>query len=364
MPSKCNQLPTAPPPSPEHDGLFVALARAISEGILLIENERVIYATPNSAQRLGYTVHALHGQALSTLLAESDYPLLQRQLREPPENTCRPVLRRFRHNDGSCFYMGISLTELSQQGHVYKLLVLHPSNDEDCMRNTLTESNRQLQAITRKLLSLQEDERRAISRDLHDDIGQSITAIKLSAHAALDEQPSDACRDDLQEIINLSNSTLSRLRDLSTLLRPPQLDALGLEAALRAQASMLFRSATARLQLEIQPLSKRPCNEVEQACFRIAQESLTNTLRHACAGEVTLILRHENPQQLYLEVSDDGNGFELTSATGLGHIVMRERAQSAGGSLSIDSAPGAGTRVMLHLPYQISDSSCSSANEC
>lgn len=224
-------------------------------------------------------------------------------------------------------------------------------SEPERMRDALAESNAELQAMAKRLFSLQEDERRAISRDLHDDIGQAITAMKLSAHAALDEADPVARREDLQEIVSLADSTVTKLRNLSMLLRPPQLDALGLEAALRWQASMLFRASQVRLELDIQALDERPGNEIEQACFRIAQESLTNALRHACAGEVRMSLHSIDGDGFRLEVSDDGDGFEPEGPRGLGLIVMRERAQTVGGALAIESAPGAGTRVTLRLPY-------------
>jgi len=100
-------------------------------------------------------------------------------------------------------------------------------------------------------------------------------------------------------------------------------------------------------------LPRRPANEVEQACFRIAQESLTNVLRHAHAGQVQLHLHHVEDHGLLLQVSDDGDGFEPEGPRGLGLIVMRERAQSAGGHLDIRSAPGAGTTITLQLPYDL-----------
>lgn len=231
-----------------------------------------------------------------------------------------------------------------------RLVVANDLSEPERMRGALAESNAELQAMARRLFSLQEDERRAISRDLHDDIGQAITAMKLSACAAADESDEARRREDLMSVVELADSTVNKLRNLSMLLRPPQLDALGLEAALRWQATMLFRSSQVRLELDIAPLPHRPGNEVEQACFRIAQESLTNAMRHACAGEVTLTLRPQG-DQLALQVADDGDGFDPDGPRGLGLIVMRERAQTAGGTLRIDSSPGAGTRVSLLLPY-------------
>jgi len=219
-------------------------------------------------------------------------------------------------------------------------------------RKALETGNRELQAMAGRLFSVQEDERRAISRDLHDDIGQAVTAIKLAAHAAMDEDDRQRRREDLGQIVELVDSTVIRLRNLSMLLRPPQLDALGLEAALRWHAGQLFRSSPVELQMAVEDLPQRPDNEVEQACFRIAQESLTNALRHALASQVQLCLDDDGAGRLRLRVVDDGEGFDPAGPRGLGLVVMRERAQSVGGWLRIDTAPGEGTQVELHLPYR------------
>lgn len=223
----------------------------------------------------------------------------------------------------------------------------------EASRKALETGNRELQAMAGRLFSIQEEERRAISRDLHDDIGQAVTAIKLAAHAAMDEDDAQRRGEDLEQIVELVDSTVIRLRNLSMLLRPPQLDALGLEAALRWHAGQLFRSSPVELQMAVDNLPQRPDNEVEQACFRIAQESLTNVLRHAMASQVQLQLDDQGGG-LRLQVVDDGDGFDPDGPRGLGLVVMRERAQSVGGHLRIDTAPGAGTRVELHLPYCMS----------
>ena len=143
---------------------------------------------------------------------------------------------------------------------------------------------------------------------------------------------------------------MAKLRDISTLLRPPQLDALGLEAALSWQARVLFRSSPVELLAEIEPLPHRPDNSIEQACFRIAQESLTNVLRHARASQVQLQLRDVGQRGLHLQIRDDGEGFDPDGPRGLGLIVMRERAQSVGGHVRIESAHGEGTLIDVHLP--------------
>jgi len=231
------------------------------------------------------------------------------------------------------------------------LVILREHTGE--LRAQVESSHRELQALTRRLLSVQEDERRSLARELHDDIGQAITAIKLSAHAALDEDDPERRHEDLSGIIAAADATIHKLRNLATLLRPPQLDALGLEAALRGHATGIFRKAPGgiTLDLDIQPLPQRPAPEVEQACFRIAQEGLTNALRHANADRIALTLSDHDGQHLRLLVADNGDGFDPSAGHGLGLVIMRERAQSVGGTLDIDTAPGGGTRIRLLLPY-------------
>jgi len=140
-----------------------------------------------------------------------------------------------------------------------------------------------------------------------------------------------------------------KLRNLSMLLRPPQLDALGLEAALRWQSQALFRSSATELVLELSPLPQRPDPAVELACFRIAQEALTNVLRHAGARRATVALAAHG-ETLVLSVEDDGRGFDPDRTYGLGLVTMRERAQQLGGSFRIDTDPGVGTRLHARLP--------------
>ncbi|HEY5805113.1 MAG TPA: cache domain-containing protein [Lysobacter sp.] len=212
----------------------------------------------------------------------------------------------------------------------------------------------ELQAVTRRLLTVQEDERRTLSRELHDDIGQAITAIKLGAMAVqTDDDP--ARRDEiLSEIIATTDQTVAKLRNLSLLLRPPQLDTLGLETALRWQADKLFRSGQPTLDLALASLPSRPDPEVELACFRIAQEALTNVLRHAGATHVTLTLAVDAVEgMLRLSIADDGGGFANGSTHGLGLVTMRERAQQVGGTLEIESSEGHGSCIRATLPMHL-----------
>lgn len=219
--------------------------------------------------------------------------------------------------------------------------------DARCRR--LEAENRELRAMAARLFSLQEAERALVARSLHDQAGQSLTAIRMAAGAALAEADADRRREDVEDILAQADAALAEARRLCTLLRPPQLDALGLGAALRGHAEPLFASDDAVLELRIAQLPGRPDAELEQACFRIAEEALGNARSHAAAATVQLAL-DGGDGWLRLEVQDDGRGFDPATTAGTGLTVMRERARAVGGSLRVHSVPGEGVRIVAHLP--------------
>jgi signal transduction histidine kinase len=229
-----------------------------------------------------------------------------------------------------------------------------PAADADPSAELAAHVERQrteLETLARRLMTVQEDERASLSRELHDDVGQAITAIKLCA-SSLTHEPDPprhaVVHETATEIATIADQTVAKLRDLSLLLRPPQLDALGLDAALRWQAGALFRGDHPKLELDIPPLECRPPRDVELACFRIAQEAMTNVLRHARAGQVLLRLECDDVE-LRLCIEDDGCGIATDHRAGLGLITMRERARQLGGTLNLDSRPGR-TRIDVALP--------------
>jgi two-component system sensor histidine kinase UhpB len=213
-----------------------------------------------------------------------------------------------------------------------------------------------LQGLSRRLLEVQESERKSLARELHDDIGQSLTALKLNLEALQRGRNGAALESRVQEALETTQHTLARVRQISLSLRPPQLDDLGLAAALR---SHLDRQATLggfTPHPEIQDFPVRLPPEVETACFRVAQEAVNNIVRHARARNVWLQLVVDG-ERLVLGVRDDGAGFDVEAAqrraalgASLGVVSMAERAALAGGTLHIDSAPGQGTGVRAAFP--------------
>jgi signal transduction histidine kinase len=205
----------------------------------------------------------------------------------------------------------------------------------------------QLAALSRRLIEAQEAERRSIARELHDDFGQVLTALRLNL------QKNGA---DPRESIELVDQAIGRMRDLALDLRPAILDDLGLAPALRWYGAREAQRAGLDFRLSIAELDERLPPPVEITCFRLVQEALTNVVRHAQARSVTVTLTTV-PDEVRLDVSDDGQGFELAEAhrraaagKSQGLIGMQERVSLAGGELAIDAAPGRGTTIRARFP--------------
>ena len=221
----------------------------------------------------------------------------------------------------------------------------------------LADYSHQLQALSRRLVEVQETERRNIARELHDKIGQALTVIQLNLQALL-QAPRKNDRPRLLESLEEVERVLGLARDLALNLRPSMLDDLGLETALYSLVKRQASLAGLRVQFHSDPLHRRLNLVTETECFRVAQEALTNITRHARAKCVTVELRKE-AGRLNLWIRDDGMGFDVPSVrekalhgASLGLLNMEERAALAGGGLKVKSVPGGGTEVHAWFPLK------------
>ncbi|MGH2895440.1 MAG: HAMP domain-containing sensor histidine kinase [Solirubrobacteraceae bacterium] len=197
-----------------------------------------------------------------------------------------------------------------------------------------------------RALGAQEAERLRIARELHDEIGQSLTAVALRAeHAAGLGGPE---RRDLAELAEVVQHSLQDVRRISRELRPEALDELGLVNALIALCSRIAEQSGLQIHRRLEGPLPQLSPEVELAIYRIAQEALTNTMRHSKATEVTMSLTQEKGA-LVLTVTDTGQGLPEHMREGGGLTGMRERALLIGAALSFESVPGAGVEVRLRL---------------
>ena len=221
----------------------------------------------------------------------------------------------------------------------------------------LRETAARLQVLSRRLVEVQEEERRHLARELHDEIGQALTAIGIGLQAAKKARV-DAVASYLDDCIGLVDGAIRQVRHLSLDLRPPMLDDLGLVATLRWYVDRQAQRAGYRARFISDAAEIRLDPAIATAAFRVAQEALTNVARHAKARRVRVSVRRRDGS-LRLVVRDDGVGFDTGAAlrhgargSGLGLLGMRERAALLGGRIDVRSLPGRGTRVLLTIPLR------------
>jgi len=205
-----------------------------------------------------------------------------------------------------------------------------------------------LQELSAKLLRAQEDERRALSRELHDETGQSFSAILMETENLLDLEPAPEVRVHLESIRSVAEKGMNEIRNMALLLRPSMLDDFGLVPALDWQARQTAKRTGMRVQFASEVNDELP-EEHKTCIYRVVQEALNNCARHAQATTVQVAVRAQSGKIL-LRVQDDGSGFDAGRARGLGLLGMEERVRHLGGTFEIDSHPGRGTRLEIALP--------------
>jgi signal transduction histidine kinase len=209
-----------------------------------------------------------------------------------------------------------------------------------------------LQRLSAKLVTAQEDERRMIARELHDEVGQALAAIRVELATAQTGADAVTVAGRIREVQRIAEGALGAVRDLSHLLHPAVLDDLGLAAAIDAMARTFERRHGIVVDVSLDNALPRLPPGLEITIYRIAQEALTNVADHASARRCRLELAMAGGS-LWLLVEDDGVGFEADAEIGrgaIGLVAIRERALQYGGAFRLDTAPGRGTRLHVSLP--------------
>jgi signal transduction histidine kinase len=215
-----------------------------------------------------------------------------------------------------------------------------------------------MQTLSRQLMQVQERERRQLAHDLHDEIGQAVTAIKMNLQTMQRVADMSIVQDTMNDSLGILDKILQRVRDLALDLRPSLLDDLGLVPAVRWYVERQAQRADLLAEVEAENVPQDLEPDLSVACFRIVQESITNILRHAKATKIHVALRQMD-QHLDLRIKDDGIGMssreKSTTPAGrssLGLLGMQERAQALGGRITVQSLPNQGTEVHVRIPLQ------------
>jgi len=330
--------------------LFVE--RMIAGAVVLSGDHTVVHCNRRFARFLGARLQSVIGSSMQDLVCPDDHERLNALLRCAAQRTCRGEIR-LQSRKGPPLPVQLSLNPLRLEGERVVCMIATDLSETKRAEQELRATSEQLRSLAAHLLTVREEEQARISRAVHDELGQSLTAVKLDlawlARRLPRENGEMLAR--IRSTRQLAESLIQDVRRISTELRPGILD-LGLAAAVEWQVQ------------EFQARTGIPCNhrlltreafapDVSTALFRILQESLTNVARHAKAARAEVVLQKQR-DRLVLWIRDNGRGFDQADPSlskSLGLLGMRERAAILGGQVKISSAPGKGTTVAAWIPF-------------
>jgi PAS domain S-box-containing protein len=322
---------------------------AAFEGIVLHEAGVILDANQVMADMLGYSLGELIGRHAMDFTAPEFRELVMRKIRAGDERPYESVgLRR----DGSTIPLELCGKSISYRGRAVRATVARDLTERRRAEALRREYARRLQSLSRRLLVVQEEERRFLSRELHDEIGQILTGLSFTLGVA-DRLDGRGVHEAVREARGLVQDLAGRVHDLSLRLRPTMLDDLGLVPALLWLFERYTAQTRVRVHFQHKGLEQRLDPQGETAAYRIVQEALTNIARHAGVPEaqVRIVL---DGAMLRLQIEDRGAGFNseavLASGACCGLAGMRQRAALLGGRLDLTSRPGAGTRLAAEWP--------------
>ncbi|MCI0336578.1 MAG: PAS domain S-box protein [Acidobacteria bacterium] len=366
---------------------FRALIERSYDGVLLLTSTgEITYASPSTHSILGHQGDELIIQNAFALMHPEDSPKIipkfQLLLTRPEETLTAEF--RYQHKNGYWRWLECTGTNLLENQSVqavvvnYRDITERKNNEEALMqahnkleqrvqertaelvaansslREQITERKRaeaELQRLSHRLVEVQEHERRSIARELHDEVGQILTGLKMTLELTR-RLPPETANSGFEQAHQQVNDLLTHVRNLSLELRPAMLDDLGLLPTLFWHFDRYTSQTEIQVNFKQAGIEGRYSPELETAIYRIVQEALTNVARHSQVNEVTVLL-WANPETISVQIEDQGVGFKKESVMAAGHsnglTGMRERAALLGGKLMIESSPGSGTCVTAEL---------------
>ncbi len=337
----------------ESEERFRSLSNASLEGIMIYKQGLILDANLVFARLFGYEQpeELIGKKGLEGLLTPESLASIrdgiQRQETQPFEVT---GIRK----DGTTFSGEIDSRFVRYLGHEALIISCRDITERKLAQEERQHSVEQLRALAARLQSVREEERKRVAREIHDQLGQALTAIKIDLTALIRELPADLKYQSRRtsSVLKLMDETIQSVRRISTELRPGILDDLGLVAAVEWAGEEFEARTGTKCRLDL-PEDSIPIDpERATAVFRIFQETLTNVARHADASEIEVRLAKEDGD-LTLEVHDNGRGINedrLSRGESLGILGMRERALLLGGEFSISGTQGKGTTVRVRMP--------------
>ena len=281
---------------------------------------------------------------------------IARHLREIVRKGYDHFVTRLRRKDGHLLDIEISVNFISDPDGERLFAFMRDVTEPRRANEELRDYAGRLQGLSRRLFAVEETERRNINRELHDRIGQSLSALNINLNIIRSQLPKeslDVVGARFQDMQTLLEEMARQVRDVMADLHPPALDDYGLLAALRTYAESLGTRLSVPITVHGEDLTPRLALVAETALFRIAQEALANAIKHARARNIEVALGAA-PEHMTLTIDDDGVGFDAGHTASAGHhwglATMRERANAVGATLRMESAPGRGVHVSVEVP--------------
>ncbi|MGD0918093.1 MAG: PAS domain S-box protein [Thermodesulfobacteriota bacterium] len=336
---------------------------SLREAVFIIDDNTVgiVDCNPASSEIFGYSREEMIGRNVAFLhVNEAEFKEFRRYLNSAiaEKGFLSNLEFKMKRKDGTVFPTGHNVMPLEdEQGRrAGWVSVVHDITERKRAEEQLRSSSEQLRALSAHLQSIREEERTLIAREIHDELGQELTGLKMDLSWLIKRLPAvqEQLVKKVELMLKLIDTTIQSVRRISTKLRPGVLDDLGLTAAIEWQAQD-FQTRT-MIQCEFRSNLKEVDLDRDRSTtiFRILQETLTNVARHASATRVNIYL-NEAANSLVLIVEDNGRGItekEILDPKSLGLLGMRERALVFGGEVKISGAPGKGTTVTFKIPLQ------------
>jgi PAS domain S-box-containing protein len=334
------------------DHTYRVFVERMNEGAAVLSSDHtVLHCNGRFARFLGARLQSVIGSSMVDLVWPDDHPKLDALLRRAVQRNCRGEIR-LQSRKGAPLSVQLSLNPLRLDSTRVVCLIASDLSETKRAEQELRASSEQLRNLAAHLLSVREEERARISREVHDELGQSLTAVKMDLAWLAGRLPgrNGQLLKRIRSTRQLADSIIQSIRRISTELRPAVLD-LGLAAAVEWQVQDF--EARSGIQCKVRLLTREVvASNASTAMFRIFQETLTNVARHAKATRAEVVLQKQR-DRLVLLIHDNGRGFDQADPSlskSLGLLGMRERAAILGGRVNISSAPGKGTTVTAWIP--------------
>jgi len=337
---------------------FRALVEQSIVGICIIQDDQFVYVNPRMAGIFGWSEEEMTARTLSEFIVPEDQALARDNIRQRISGEVPSIHYSLRmlHQSGAVLEVEVHGSRTEYNGRPAVMGTLMDITERKRTEEVVQQSLARLQSLSSRLLDIQETERRQLARELHDEIGQALTAAKINLQSLQRYPDPTAVAPRLADSVRIVERALQQVRSLSLSLRPPLLDDLGLAAALRWLVDESAHRTGMRVELRNDVSESRFDAATEIACFRIVQEALNNVAKHSGARNIVVELQVQH-EDLHARVLDDGAGFAVAIArrravggASLGLLGMEERATLAGGDIEWTSGPGRGTEVHAWFP--------------